>query len=287
MVRYFIVLPLFLIFFIDCSRATTLSSADRKILHTFWEYAEQKQLDHLPVPERIPWIASFFLDTPYKSNTLNVTREELPVINLREMDCVTFVENVLALAYLKEYNDQATEVFIQNIIRIRYRDAEIVDYTSRLHYSSDWLYEMQRQGLLTDLTCFAGGVKYTKTLNFMSAHCDRYPQLQKDKKLLEKIKEIETAVSRRTYYYIPKEEVHQAYGKIKNGDVLLMTTNIKGLDTSHLGFAYKKDGQTYLIHASSAGKKVMLSEVPLQEYMQDIKNQTGVMIGRARKAAGN
>lgn len=283
MIRVFVCLSLSLLSFADCGQATTLSSADRAILTTFWKYASENRLGELPVNERIPVIARFFLDTPYKSNTLNVTREELPVINLRGLDCVTFVENVLALAFLKAYQEEAIPDFVQNIIRLRYRDGEIVDYTSRLHYSSDWLYEMQRQQFLTDITRFAGGEEIHRRIDFMSKHASRYPQLTWDKKMLEKIGEIETAITQRTYYYIPKDRIDASCDRIKNGDILLITTNIKGLDTSHLGFAYKKEGKTFLLHASSSGKKVMISDQPLQEYMQDISTQTGIMVGRASR----
>lgn len=271
------------LFLTGCAQAAAVSPADRAVLNRFWRYASAHRLEELSVNERIPWIALFFLDTPYKSNTLNVTRDELPVVNLRELDCVTFVENVLALAFLEAYRPEAEADFVRNIVRFRYRDGEIVDYTSRLHYSSDWLYEMQRQHLLTDITRFAGGVEYHRRVDFMSKHAASYPQLVQDKKLLEKIRLIETAISQRTYYYIPKDRIDRSYARIKNGDILLITTNIKGLDTSHLGFAYKKEGGTYLLHASSAGKKVMISEWPLKEYMQDIDTQTGIMVGRAAR----
>ena len=155
-----LILHLFLFLFLSSysCEAYRFSSSDQKVLNSFWKYAEEHRLGNLPVNERIPSIARFFLGTPYQSNTLNVTREELPVINLHELDCVTFVENVLALAFLEQYNQQSTEAFVLNIIRLRYRNAEIVDYTSRLHYSSDWLYEMQQAHLLTDITQFAGGI---------------------------------------------------------------------------------------------------------------------------------
>lgn len=274
-----------LLFLVPCTgcRASHVSPADRKVLDTFWTYAEKQQLSTLPVNERVPLIARFFLGTPYESNTLNVCREELPVINLRALDCVTFVENVLALAFLEKYDRQATDAFVRNIVRLRYRDAEIVDYTSRLHYSTDWLHEMQKAGWATDLTQFAGGIEYKKSVSFMSAHRDKYPQLAQDNALLEKIKHIEDAINKRTHYYIPKEKVGEACARIKNGDIILITTTIKGLDTSHLGFAWKQDGKTYLIHASSNGKKVMVTETPLQEYMADISSQSGIMIARAAR----
>ena len=53
--------------------------------------------------------------------------------------------------------------------------------------------------------------------------------------------------------------------------------------TSHLGFAWKKEGKTYLLHASSKGKQVMISSLPLQEYMEGIDSQSGIMLARAAK----
>lgn len=283
MSRLFLFLPLFLFFIVYEGHATRISKADQETLKTFRIYANQHQLATLPVNERIPVIARFFLDVPYKSNTLNVTKDELPVINLQELDCVTFVENVLALSYLPSYDDQSSDAFVENIVKLRYRNGEIEDYASRLHYSSDWLYEMQGQHFLTDITQFAGGMSFQPDIYFMSKNYTRYPPIEKDKKLLAKIKAIETAINKRTYYYIPKVKINEACNKIKDGDVILITTNIKGLDTSHLGFALKQGGKTYLLHASSKGKKVMISETPLQEYMAGNPSQSGIMLARAVK----
>lgn len=283
MIRKLILLHVFLLHTICFCQAAHISNADRQVLSNFWKYANKHQLANLSVNERIPIVARYFLNTPYKSNTLNVTKEDLPVINLRELDCVTFVENVLALSYLPEYNDQSIDQFVDNIVKLRYRNGEIEDYTSRLHYSTDWLYEMGRQHLLTDITLFAGGISYPSEINFMSKNYDRYPPLKQDPKLLAKIKVIETDINKRTYYYIPKAKINEACCKIKEGDVILITTNIKGLDTSHLGFALKQKGETYLLHASSTGKKVVISDLPLQEYMAGIQSQSGIMVARAAK----
>ncbi len=254
--------------------------ADRQILDTFWTYAGQHRLETLPVAERIPWIASFFIGTPYQSHTLDQGPEESLVINLHELDCVTFVENVLALAFLKSYTPEAISDFIRQLTRIRYRNARITDYSSRLHYSTDWLYEMQQIHLLHDPTASAGGIPHRKQVHFMSEHSDLYPRLQQRPDLVEKIKEIETAINQRTYHYIPKEQINQASGQIQSGDILLITTHTKGLDTSHLGFAWKEKGKIYLLHASSTEKKVCISKQPLQEYMQGIRSQSGIIIAR-------
>lgn len=283
MIRFIVFMYILLFFLSNSGAEPRISQTDLRIFQQFREYAQKNHLSEKTPAERIPIIARFFIGTPYKSNTLNVTKEELPVINLHELDCVTFVENVLAFSFLSEYSTTSLDAFIRNITNIRYRHGEIRDYTSRLHYSSDWLYEMGQQGFLTDITQFAGGIIYRPDVWFMSRNADHYPPLKQEAELLRKMKEIETKINQRTYYYIPKGKINEAYNKIKNGDIILITTNIKGLDTSHIGFAWKENGKTYLIHASSKGKKVMITEVPLQEYMEGISSQTGIMVARAVK----
>lgn len=78
-----LILHLFLFLFLSSysCEAYRLSSSDQKVLNSFWKYAEEHRLGNLPVNERIPSIARFFLGTPYQSNTLNVTRRNWPVIN--------------------------------------------------------------------------------------------------------------------------------------------------------------------------------------------------------------
>lgn len=257
-----------------------ISEADRLVLQKFWHYAQTNHLKEQEAGERISSIARFFLDIPYKSNTLNTADGEKLIVNLRELDCVTFVENVLALAFLPEYTSSSEDAFKKNLQKIRYRDGIIEDFTSRLHYSSDWLYEMQQNLLLKDITADLGGIKHTKEINFMSGHHELYPALKNNPQLLTKIKNMEDSINKRTHYYIPKSDIDKVYSKIKAGDIILITTNIAGLDTSHLGIAILYNGTIHLLHASSEYKKVMISLSPLKEYMAGIRSQSGIIIGR-------
>ena len=284
MVRIYVFLQIILLSTFYSCHAAYISKADAAVLQKFWRYANKHQLSEKVISERITTIAVFFMNTPYKSNTLNATKKELPIINLRELDCVTFVENVLALSLLPEYSDKSIDDFVKNIVKIRYRNGKIEDYTSRLHYSSDWIYEMNRQEILTDITQFAGGIKFYPQINFMSKNYEKYPPIKNDCKLRAKIKAIETTVNERTYHHIQKEKVAASYHLIKSGDVVLITTTIKGLDTSHMGFAFKQQGKTYLLHASSEKKKIVISKQVLQEYLAGNRTQSGVMIARSSKA---
>lgn len=257
-----------------------VSKADSLILTRFAKYAAQEKLAELPMDRRIERIGKFFLGKPYKSGTLNVPQKEMPVINLRELDCVTFVENVLALALLENYTSISIRDFVNNIVKLRYREGKITDYASRLHYSTDWLYEMERLHYLHDVTKNLGGTRYSPNVGFMSKHPSKYPPLAADKHLVTKMRNIETLINRRTYHYLPKTEIKTASGKIHTGDIVLITTNIQGLDTSHLGIAVKKGRKTYLMHASSTAGKVVITADPLEVYMADITSQTGIIIAR-------
>ena len=230
--------------------------------------------------EKVAAIGRYFLDTPYASGTLDSNRQERLVINLREFDCVTFVDNVIALACLNEYTPQSIPLFQQKLQEIRYRNGKIIDYTSRLHYSSDWLYEMSCCDILEDITKEKGGIPFPNKVSFISQNWKKYPALVQDSSLVPQIASIEKKINARTYYYIPKEKVLPFPGQIKNGDIILITTKKKGLDTAHVGIAVEQDGQIHLLHASISEKKVAITTENLRDYLQRITSHTGIMIGR-------
>ena len=77
------------------------------------------------------------------------------------------------------------------------------------------------------------------------------------------------------------EEIRQSFNlpedlKIKNGDILAITTHIKGLDVVHVGFAIWKGEKLHLLHASSNAMKVIEDPQSLYEYSKNKKAHTGV-----------
>lgn len=80
--------------------------------------------------------------------------------------------------------------------------------------------------------------------------------------------------------YIPKTSLNVSSEEldIKNGDIIAITTNIKGLDVVHTGFACWVDGKLHLLHASSVMKKVILDSQTLFEYSKNKKAHTGVRV---------
>lgn len=221
-------------------------------------------------------VAKLFLDTIYVGKTLEIGNDSAPVINVRELDCLTFIENAVAL----EKSQGNSDSFIQWITDIRYTNGQPKGYTSRLHYFSQWILDNVKMGWVEDVTCGIGGDTICFTTNFMSTHPQYYPQLQQNPSLIQEIKAIETAVSTSQFCYIPKGKLLPLEHKILDGDILGLTTNVKGLDFAHNGFAIHKNNRLYMLHASSDFKQVMVTEQPLYNYLMSMKHMTGIVVLR-------
>ncbi len=127
-----------------------------------------------------------------------------------------------------------------------------------------------------------GGVPVEFNVDFMSSHPDAYARLKENPSLVSEIKQQEKEISARTYYFVPKNKIAACQNKIQNGDLIAFTTNIKGLDITHVGIAVKmQNGSIHLLHAPDVGYKVQIAEKSLPVYISKIKKDTGIIILRA------
>lgn len=227
-------------------------------------------------------IGKTFLGIPYVAKTLEIGETESLVVNLHGLDCTTFVENVLAFTILKQSDSTTFDQFIKTLKTIRYKNGVINGYPSRLHYFTEWISNNQFKHLITDITAEIGGTPVTKEIDFMSTHRDLYPFLKDDDANLEKIKESENYLNSQEFCILPQSAIEANEHLIKSGDIIALTTSIKGLDITHTGIAIReKDGRIHLLHASSSGE-VQISEKPLVAYLKGIKSNTGIMVARVR-----
>jgi hypothetical protein len=253
---------------------------DEEICRSKFELAVSKKLASVPIGDAVVEIGRSFIGTPYLAHALEVPGEERLVVNMRGLDCVSFYENALTLARCVKLGRMTFEDYQQQLQWIRYRDGKIDGYSSRLHYTSDYFFDNARRGTWTDITKELGGEVFVNTVSYMSTHPDSYRQLKEKPEYIPIIAAQEKAINERIRVFIPKGKVKAIEAKLQNGDILGTTTDFPGLDTSHTGIVVKEDGVTKFMHAPLAGKKVLISEKPLHEYLAANKGQTGIMVVR-------
>lgn len=221
-------------------------------------------------------VAQSFLGTPYVTGTLDHNATEQLVVNLRQLDCWTLVENSLAIA---KTGDGDFGAYQSHLRQLRYWGGTVKGYGSRIHYFSGWLLQAEKNGYLHDVTREMGGVPYQKKINYITARPAKYPKIR-DAATLRALQAAEKRINAHEWRYIPKSKVAAMENQIQEGDLIMLTSAKHGLDISHQGFAVRQNGRIHLLHASSLSKKVIVSKQPLPQYMAAQRGQSGIMVAR-------
>ena len=257
------------------------TAADTVVSNSVFQLASDLDLSSLPISDLLSEIGKSFIGTPYAAGTLDKNDEEKLTVSLTGLDCYTFLESSLVLARVVKSGVHSFSGFLAELENIRYRGGRIAGYISRLHYFSDWIFDMDKRGIGKDITRSIGGRPYIKNIDFMSTHTYAYRQLKDNPALVEKIIFIENEISSRSYFFVPQQEIQNAEKEINSGDIIGITTNVEGLDISHTGIALRADdGRIHLLHAPNVGYKIQITEKPLAEYIKGNKKQTGIMVLR-------
>ena len=226
-----------------------------------------------PTSDLMLMLGGYFAKSPYVEQSLEHEPETL-VVNLREFDCTTFVESCLAIARTIRSEDHNFQQFTSELKNIRYHKGIIDGYPSRIHYFSDWIYLNHQKQITRDVSREIGGSPFSKEINFMSTHPASYQQLSSDSSFVEIIARQEHEISSRQLYYLPKDRLAEFESDLRDGDIVGITTSVKGLDISHAGILVRKSDHVHLLHASSMHRMVILSEETLEDYLAN--NKSGI-----------
>lgn len=265
--------------------------ADRERLAT-WAGAlrtERSSDPRTPLGQAAARVGELAIGTPYVANTLeeylksggDPTREEPLALSLTRFDCVTLVESCLAIARVARADGApAWERFAREVERMRYRDGNRGDYTSRNHYFSEWISDGARRGLLRDLGAELEGMEDARPLRFMTEHRTSYAALADDR-VFAAIGAMERRLDGHARRVIPTAKIPEVSDRIRTGDVLAFATSIPGLDVTHSAMAYR-DGKGVLrvLHAPLSGGSVEITRSTLPEYVAAIKRSTGILVAR-------
>lgn len=234
------------------------------------------------------WFARQFHGIPYVAHTLEVNDDEQLVVNTRQLDCTTLVETVAALTLCVRQEKRQWTDFLQQLRTLRYRQGVLDGYASRLHYFTDWIVDKQRMGLVSEVQ--QPNPPFTALqhvrVGYMSQHPDYYKALKANAALVPVIRQQEQALTGKTFRYIPKGEVRNTAllrQAVKDGDIIAITCNKKGLDIAHLGFAVWRQDGLHLLNASQLHRKVVTEPMTLRQYLQKHPSHTGIRVLRLKE----
>ncbi|MGX1928217.1 N-acetylmuramoyl-L-alanine amidase-like domain-containing protein [Flagellimonas sp. 2504JD4-2] len=267
----------FLVFSTISNAQITYTAADSTLFYSKLKELSQIEGEHLG--DSLVFVGKSFLNTPYVEKTLEIGQVETLVINLRGLDCTTFVEN--ALAFTTTFKNEQTDFadFTKNLKTIRYRNGVLDGYPSRLHYFTDWIRNNEKKGLVKDITSELGGAEHNKAINFMGTHRDLYPFLKQDNNY-NAILKAEAGLAQENLCILAQDQIENSEHLIQSGDIIALATSIKGLDVTHTGIAIREtSGRIHLLHASISGS-VQITKEPLVDYLKKIKSNIGIIVAR-------
>ena len=230
---------------------------------------------HFNTGGKIAIYSGLFLETPYVHGCLGEgdrgKYDNDPLIDLSRVDCMTFCEQVLALAISKNYQDT-----FHNLQKIRYQHGTIGFITRNHFVMADWL--PHNQWLLRDVTQAWGGAlckEMVKTIDRQefasSLGCDDSKNFPPPQRL--------------TIKYLPKKHLSTLADRLRGSEIMVLITKREGIFASHLGFIIKdKDGSLIFRHASLIHKKVIDEPFnQLYRRLQEDQNTAGSVIVKVRE----
>ncbi len=243
------------------------------------------------IPERIAYFGELFLGAPYVNGPQgegeDAEFDQSPLYRFDCFDCVTYVNNVLALSFSNN-----TLEFKHNLLKLNYYDSK-PEYQNRFHFMSiDWNSQNQKNNFLRDMTADIAEPEYAigeidKPNWFLKRSLDDIKLVNAvnttvKKNLAEKLKKLQNLsqhfkkqTARLAYLPTQKLLERNILEKISHGaiiEVVRPNWNLKdkigtNLHVSHIGFGIRKNNNLYFRHASSEHKKV--EEVLLKNYLQN------------------
>jgi hypothetical protein len=207
-----------------------------------------------PLPERLLRMSERFINTPYVLSPLGEGQgvDPDPTFRLDAVDCLTFVEQSVALGLARREADVGPL-----LEHLRY--ASTPSYEDRNHLmEAQWLPNNIRKGFLADVTRRYGGedaVPVTKTLTPLT--------WQSRSSLALGLPKERRPVGTYALNMLPLERVMAHARSIPSGTILVVLREdlpLKATRVTHLGFVVQRKKRTYLRHASRGGYNRVVDE---------------------------
>lgn len=242
------------------------------------------------ISERIDFLTGYFLGRPYISNPQGEGDDgefdRAPLYRFDGFDCVTFVNNILALAL----SNNASE-FKDKLLQINYYDSS-PKFENRFHFMScDWNLQNQKNKIVRDVTDEIRDEKNNSIAVIAEGEIDKPNWFLKkaDNETADRVAMLHRYASQfkkelARVPYLPLTKLFDAnenpcaemFSQISHASIIEIVRpnwSLKdkigtNLHVSHVGFAIRKSsGELFFRHASSEKKCVV--EIPLSDYLKN------------------
>ncbi len=225
-----------------------------------------------------------FKGVPYVAKTLEKHANEKLIVNLRQLDCTTYVETVLALSRTMAQGKPTFANYCENLKKVRYRDGNVA-YPSRQHYFTYWIQENTKEKIVENIQTPNPPFSATQNVNanFMTTHLESYPMLKGKPQWVKQIAEMEESITGTKQKYMPTSAVTNskvARKAVHDGDIIAIVTKKAGLEISHVGIAVWHNDGLHMLNASSLNHKVIEDDELLQTYLRKQTSALGIRIAR-------
>jgi hypothetical protein len=242
----------------------------------------------MPFERRIPLISRYLLGRKYHPETKKRIKKQqgtpkpkktaanllpLPVNSLKTdltyLDCMTYVEHVLALANCDK--PSYTGAFLPRLTDIMFnaRGRPLMSHL-RNHFTSVWGDVNERKGYFINV---ARGHPLAATRDVVLNQVgDNQTFYVEDRFMI-------SSASQRVHYF-PVAVVLSGKAPLSSGDVLALVCGKEGLDVTHMAFFIEADGRKIFRHASMTNNRVM--DEDFLGYLRTKKELKGLMVFRPR-----
>jgi hypothetical protein len=193
------------------------------------------------VASRIDVISHYFVGHRYQENPLigSADSAEVFTASFAGLDCVTYIETVLALARADSVED-----FVGWLRKIRY-DRGRIEWKSRNHYMTAWIRNNERQGVIRPVSApDAPIVSKERVLSVVPGLAAQQTRLR----------------------CVPKAAMSRLEPHLQSGDLIFFVSTRKNLDVFHAGIIARDGEEVFLRHASRSQGVVV--EQALGEFLK-------------------
>ena len=239
----------------------------------------------LPKNRRILFISKYFKGRKYhpatkkrikkqrskpktKKEATNVRPQPIETLStsFTYLDCMTYVEHVLALAATERADYVA---FLRRLVDVMCdaKGQPLMNH-HRSHFTSHWADVNETKGYLVSVARGHKAAKTRKvTLNKVGENRTFYIE---DRFMISK--------KEQTIHYFPKEAILAGQADLKSGDIIAMVCDKEGLDVLHMAFYVEEGNKKFMRHASYSDNKVM--DQDLTDYLTKKGYVKGLMVLR-------